>query len=67
MHFVYYLLLIKITEDEKTPFSKVASTIHVVLENNDEKTFEGYPISLKSVDIKPLTYRLQKSVKTKDK
>jgi hypothetical protein len=59
-------MLIKIKEDEQIP-SKVSSKIHVILENNEEKTFEGYPITLKPIDIKPLTFELQKSSKLKGK
>ena len=37
----------------------------VTLEDNEEKTFEGYPIAIKSKNIKHLTYEIQKSTKTK--
>ena len=39
--------------------------VHVTLEDNEEKTFDGYPISIKSKNIKHLTYEIQKSTKTK--
>ena len=58
--------MIKIKEDEQTQ-SKISSKIQVILENNEEKTFEGYPVTLKPVDIKPLIFELQKSAKTKSK
>lgn len=58
--------MIKIKEDEEIS-SKVATRIHVTMENNEEKDFEGYPITLKPIDIKPLTYEIQKSANTKSK
>jgi hypothetical protein len=58
--------LIKIKEDIEKE-SSTASKIIVTLENNEEKTFEGYPIILKSKEIKPLIYKVQKSAKTKSK
>lgn len=39
--------------------------VHVTLEDNEEKTFEGYPITIKSKNIKHFTYEIQKSTKTK--
>ena len=59
--------MIKIKEDEKSPSSTVAKNIHVTLENNEEKTFEGYPIAIKSKEIKPLIFKIQKFAKIKSK
>lgn len=39
--------------------------VHVTLEDNEEKIFEGYPIAIKSKNIKHFTYEIQKSTKTK--
>jgi hypothetical protein len=58
--------LIKIKEDTKKE-SSVATKIVVTLENNEEKAFEGYPITLKPKEITPLIYEMQKSAKTKSK
>ena len=38
--------------------------VRVTLEDNEEKTFEGYPITIKSKNIKHFTYEI-KSTKTK--
>ncbi len=59
-------LLIKIKEEIKKE-SSTASKIVVTLENNEEKTFEGYPITLNPKEIKPLIYKVQKSANTKSK
>lgn len=61
-------MLIKIKEggkenEEGTTGGK--GKVHVTLEDNEEKTFDGYPISIKSKNIKHLTYEIQKSTKTK--
>ncbi len=63
--------MIKINEDENerngerelTPFHK--GKIYVTLENNEEKTFDNYPIVIKSKDIEHLTFKIQKATKTK--
>jgi hypothetical protein len=60
--------LIKIKEEGKrNEEGKTAGNgkILVTLEDNEEKTFEGYPIAIKSKNIKHLTYEIQKSTKTK--
>jgi hypothetical protein len=59
--------LIKIKEKEKdgSTQSPIKENIHVTLENNEEKTFESYPIVIKSKDIKHLIYEIQKSTRTK--
>jgi hypothetical protein len=59
--------MIKIKEDEKSQSSTVATNIHVTLENNEEKTFEKYPIIIKSKEIKPLNLKIQKFTKIKSK
>jgi hypothetical protein len=60
--------LIKIKEDGKgIDEGKTAGKgkVVVTLEDNEEKTFEGYPIAIKSKNIKHLIYEIQKSTKTK--
>jgi hypothetical protein len=57
--------LIKIKEVTEVTESTVPGKIKVTLENNDEKTFENYPIIIKSKDIKHLIYKVQKSSKSK--
>lgn len=59
--------MIKIKEEEEEEDKKTTSMgkIHVTLENNEEKIFENYPIIIKSKDVKHLTYKIQKSAKTK--
>jgi hypothetical protein len=60
--------LIKIKEEGKgNEEGKSAENgrVLVTLEDNEEKTFEGYPIAIKSKNIKHLTYEIQKSTKTK--
>jgi uncharacterized protein YqeY len=39
--------------------------IQVTLENNEEKTFDGYPITIKPKEIKHVIYEVQKPDKTK--
>ena len=60
--------MIKIREEVKgNEEGKTAGKgkVLVTLEDNEEKTFEGYPIAIKSKNIKHLTYEIQKSTKTK--
>jgi len=60
--------LIKIKEELKGNGEGKAAgkgKVLVTLEDNEEKTFEGYPIAIKSKNIKHLTYEIQKSTKTK--
>jgi DNA repair exonuclease SbcCD nuclease subunit len=60
--------LIKIKEEGKgNEEGKTAGKgkVLVTLEDNEEKTFEGYPIAIKSKNIKHLIYEIQKSTKTK--
>ena len=60
--------MIKIKEEGKrNGEGKTAGNgkVLVTLEDNEEKTFEGYPIAIKSKNIKHLTYEIQKSTKTK--
>jgi hypothetical protein len=61
--------LIKIREEGKgNEEGKTAGKgrkVLVTLEDNEEKTFEGYPIAIKSKNIKHLTYEIQRSAKTK--
>lgn len=60
--------MIKIKEEGKrNEEGKTAGNgkVLVTLEDNEEKTFEGYPIAIKSKNIKHLTYEIQKSTKTK--
>ena len=54
--------MIKIKEEGKPAGN---GKVLVTLEDNEEKTFEGYPIAIKSKNIKHLTYEIQKSTKTK--
>ena len=61
--------MIKIKENEKdgtTTQPSMIEKIHVTLENNEEKTFESYPIVIRSKEVKHLIYEIQKSTKTKD-
>ena len=60
--------MIKISEKEKdgTAQSSLTQKIHVTLENKEEKTFESYPIVIKSKDIKHLIYEIQKSTSIKN-
>jgi len=60
--------LIKITEKEKdgTAQSSMTQKIQVTLENKEVKTFESYPIVIKSKDIKHLIYEIQKSTGIKN-
>jgi hypothetical protein len=60
--------LIKITEKAKdgTDQSSLTQKIQVTLENKEEKTFESYPIAIKSKDIKHLIYEIQKSTSIKN-
>ncbi|MEJ7640942.1 MAG: hypothetical protein WKF36_01970, partial [Candidatus Nitrosocosmicus sp.] len=60
--------MIKITENEKdgTTQSSLTQKIQVTLENKEEKTFESYPIVIKSKDIKHLIYEIQKSTSMKN-
>ena len=61
--------MIKIKEEEKdkgeVTLASEVGKIHVTLENNEEKTFEKYPIIIKSKDIKHLTYKIQKPIQSK--
>ena len=60
--------MIKIKENNKdvtTAQSSMTEKIHVTMENNEEKTFESYPIVIKSKEVKHLIYEVQKSTKTK--
>ena len=60
--------MIKITEKAKdgTDQSSLTQKIQVTLENKEEKTFESYPIVIKSKDIKHLIYEIQKSTSMKN-
>ena len=63
--------MIKIKEDENERNGKKVLSIfpqgkiHVTLENNEEKTFDNYPIVIKSKDIEQLTFKIQKATKIK--
>ncbi|MDQ4072927.1 MAG: hypothetical protein M3162_01345, partial [Thermoproteota archaeon] len=61
--------MIKIKEEgEKSNGNYIISKIgkiQVTLEDNEEKTFEGYPITIKPKEIKHVTYEVQKPDKTK--
>ncbi len=63
--------MIKIIEEENGTTGKRELSIspqrkiHVTLENNEEKTFDNYPIVIKSKDFEHLTYKIQKATKTK--
>ena len=59
--------MIKVKEDTKKELSIATTKIVVTLENNEEKTFDGYPITLTPKEITPLAYEVQKSSKTKSK
>ena len=60
--------MIKITEKEKDGTTQPSLTrkIQVTLENKEEKTFESYPVVIKSKDIKHLIYEIQKSTSIKN-
>ena len=63
--------MIKINEDEnKGNGKKGLSTLHqgkirVTLDNEKEKTFDRYPIVIKSKVIEHLTFKIQKAIKIK--
>jgi hypothetical protein len=63
--------LIKINEDEVERNGKKELSIypqgkiHVTLDNDEEKTFDNYPIAIKSKVIEHLTIKIQKAIKTK--
>jgi hypothetical protein len=52
----------EIKDNKTTPVKK----IHVTLDNNEQKVFDGYPIIIKSKDLEHLTFEIQKSTKTKN-
>src|SRR6476469_9806408 len=54
---------VKEIKDNKTiPVKK----IHVTLDNNEQKVFDGYPIIIKSKDLEHLIFEIQKSTTTKN-
>lgn len=62
--------MIKIKEgdrdrDKENSFPSTTGIIHVTLENNEEKTFDNYPIIINSKDISHLTFNIQIPTKTK--
>ena len=63
--------MIKIIEDEngtngkREPSIFHQGMIHVNLDNNEEKTFDNYPIVIKSKDFESSTFKIQKATKTK--
>jgi hypothetical protein len=63
--------LIKINEDKVERNGKKELSIspqgkvHVTLDNDEEKTFDHYPIVIKSKVIEPLTLEIQKATKIK--
>ncbi len=62
--------MIKIKEgdrdrDKGNSFPSTTGIIHVTLENNEEKTFDNYPIIINSKDISHLTFNIQIPTKTK--
>src|SRR5919112_4801709 len=71
MHFVLYNLLIKINEDKverngkKELSASPQGKIHVTLDNDEKKTFDNYPIVIKSKTMEHLTLKIQKATKIK--
>ena len=63
--------MIKIIEEENETNGKrelsifPQGKIHVTLDNNEEKTFDNYPIVIKSKDFESSTFKIQKATKTK--
>ncbi|MER5175539.1 MAG: hypothetical protein ABJB73_07160 [Candidatus Nitrosocosmicus sp.] len=55
----------EIDKDKVKPSPSTTGIIHVTLETNEEKTFDNYPIIIKSKDISHLIFNIQIPTKTK--